>query len=158
MSLHVQKLDLQKADISGSRWQEVNAEELEIDNVCLAKTKVNNANMKSMLLNDVNLEQVEISNTNLSRAQIKHANFSHAVIDHVHLFGTEFRNAVLPEEGAPNFNENGEYKPVSFDHCDLAKGQIKNCNLSNMEIIDCDISGLKINGILIEDLIRKQEK
>lgn len=26
-----------------------------------------------------------------------------------------------------------------------------------MEITDCDISGLKINGILIEDLIKKQK-
>ncbi|UGB28897.1 pentapeptide repeat-containing protein [Metabacillus sp. B2-18] len=155
MSLNVQKLDLQKADISGSKWQEVNAEELEIDNVSLAKSKVNNANM---LLNDVNLEKVEISNTNLSWAQIKHANISHAIIEHIHLFGTEFRNAVLPGEGDPYFNENGEYKRISFHHCDLAKGQIKNCNLSNMEIIDCDISGLKINGILIEDLIMKLEK
>ncbi|WP_176551248.1 VOC family protein [Bacillus sp. AFS040349] len=60
MSLNVQKIDLQKADISGLKWQEVNAEELEIDNVSLAKTKVNNANMNSMLLNDVNLEKVEI--------------------------------------------------------------------------------------------------
>lgn len=114
--------------------------------------------MNSMLLNDVNLEKVEISNTNLSRAQIKHANFSHAIIEHIHLFGTEFRNAVLPKEGEPNLNENGEYKPISFHHCNFTKGQIKNCNLSNMEISDCDISGLKINGILIEDLIMKLEK
>jgi hypothetical protein len=38
MSLKVEPLDLQKADISGSKWQEVRAEELDIDNVSLAKT------------------------------------------------------------------------------------------------------------------------
>ncbi|WP_232016163.1 hypothetical protein [Paenibacillus baekrokdamisoli] len=36
----------------------------------------------------------------------------------------------------------------------MSKGQLINCNLSNMEISACNIVGLKINGFLIEDLIR----
>ncbi|WP_232189284.1 hypothetical protein [Cohnella silvisoli] len=78
---------------------------------------------------------------------MQHANLSHAVIDHVHLYGTEFLNIVLPQEGDGNFNPDGQYKPIIF----------RNSNLSNMEIIDCDISGLKINGILIEELLRDKE-
>jgi len=92
MSLNVQNVDLQKADISGSKWQEVNAQELVIENTCLAKSKVHNVNMSSMAFNDVNMEEVGISNANLSKVKIQHANLSHAVVDHVHLFGTEFRN------------------------------------------------------------------
>ncbi|WP_125665785.1 pentapeptide repeat-containing protein [Paenibacillus baekrokdamisoli] len=83
-----------------------------------------------------------------------YANFSHAVIDHVHLFGTEFHNVVLPESVDRNFNPDGDYKPIRFHNCDLSKGQLINCNLSNMEISACNIVGLKINGFLIEDLIR----
>ncbi|MCL1701510.1 pentapeptide repeat-containing protein [Lysinibacillus sp. Bpr_S20] len=70
MSLRVEKLDLQKADISGSKWQEVRGEELDIDNVSLAKTKINNVNMSEMTLNDVNMSGIKISD----------ANFSHAII------------------------------------------------------------------------------
>ncbi|WP_349403273.1 pentapeptide repeat-containing protein [Cohnella silvisoli] len=90
---------------------------------------------------------MKITNANLSGTGIQHANLSHAVIDHVHLYGTEFLNIVLPQEGDGNFNPDGQYKPIIF----------RNSNLSNMEIIDCDISGLKINGILIEELLRDKE-
>ncbi|TCZ78911.1 pentapeptide repeat-containing protein [Paenibacillus albiflavus] len=144
MSLKVEPLDLHKADISGSKWQDVKAEELDIDNVSLAKTNINNVNMSGMILNDVNL----------SGLSIRDANFSHAVIDHIHLFGTEFHNVVLPMEGDGNYNPDGQYKPVSFHNCNLSNGQLRNCDLSNVEITDCDITGLKINGILISDLIK----
>jgi uncharacterized protein YjbI with pentapeptide repeats len=143
-SLKVEPLDLQKADISGSKWQEVRAEELDIDNVSLAKTKINNVNMSEMTLHDVNMCEIKISN----------ANYSHAIIDHVHLFGTEFHNVVLPMEGDGNYNSDGQYKPVSFHNCNLSNGQLRNCDLSNVDITDCDITGLKINCILISDLIK----
>ncbi|WP_346726983.1 pentapeptide repeat-containing protein [Bacillus suaedae] len=87
---------------------------------------------------------------------MKHANFSNAVIDHVHLFGTEFHNVVLPQEGDPNFKSDGQYKPVRFENCELTNGQVVNCNLTNMEITNCDINGLKINGVLIKDLIEQK--
>lgn len=107
MTLNIQKMNLQKADISGSKWYEVNAQELEIDNVSLANAKATNVNMSCMSINDVNMEHVDISNANLARAKITHANFSHAVINHVHLFGTEFHDVVLPDEGDNNFKEDG---------------------------------------------------
>lgn len=144
MSLKVERLDLQKADISGSKWQEVRAEELDIDNVSLARTKINNVSLSKMTLNDVNMGGIKISD----------ANFSHAIIDHAHLFGTEFHNVVLPIEGDGNYNPDGQYKPVSFHNCNLSNEQLRNCDLSNIEITDCDITGLKINGILISDLIK----
>ncbi|MFD2611585.1 pentapeptide repeat-containing protein [Paenibacillus gansuensis] len=156
MSLKVEPLDLQRADISGSKWQEVRAEELDIDNVSLAKTKINNVNMSDMSLNDVNMGRINISNANLSGLGIQHANFSHAVIDHVHLFGTEFHNVVLPQEGDGNYNSEGQYKPVSFHNCNLSNGQFNNCDLSNVELNACNISGLKINGILITDLLHNK--
>lgn len=147
MGLKVEKLDLTKVDISGSKWQEVNAEGLEINNVSLANTKINNVNMRRMILNDINMEECTITD----------ANFSNAVIDHVHLFGTEFRNIVLPIEGDGNFKQDGQYKSISFKDSHLAEGQLMNCDLTNMEIIDCDITGLKINGILIDELIRNKQ-
>ncbi|TCN26194.1 pentapeptide repeat-containing protein [Mesobacillus foraminis] len=158
MGLKTQKLDLQMADISGSKWNEVNAEGLEIDNVCLAHTKFNNVNMSNLDLNDVNMQGSSIKNANLSGLKVQHANFSHAVIDHVHLYGTEFHNVVLPVEGDGNFDPEGTYKPVRFQDCDLTNTQLQNCNLTNVEINHCDISGLKINGVLIEELIQQKIK
>ncbi|WP_186576052.1 pentapeptide repeat-containing protein [Aquibacillus kalidii] len=147
MGLDMKKCDLQKVDISGSKWEEVNAEELIIDNVSLAKTTINNVNMSNMLLSDVNMSGVKI----------QHANFTHAVIDHVHLYGTEFRSVVFPLEGEGNFDPKGKYKPISFDNCDLTNGIMKNCNLSGLDILDCNITGLKINGVLVEDLLKNSK-
>lgn len=144
MGLEVEKLDVRMADISGSTFKEVKAQELDFDNVNLAKSRINNANMSEMVMNDVNMSDLKITNVNLSGTRIQHANLCHAVIDHAHLFGTEFNNIVLPLEGDGNFRADGQYKPIIF----------RNSNLTNMEIIDCDISGLKINGILIEELLK----
>jgi uncharacterized protein YjbI with pentapeptide repeats len=156
MGLSVEKFDLQRKDISGSRMQEVKAEELYLDNVSLAKTSIHNANMSQMSLNDINMSKSKISDANLSEFGIQHANFSHSVIDHVHLFGTEFRNVILPQEGDGNYSAEGKYKPISFENCDLSNSQYRNCNLTNVELTDCNISGLKINGILIEELISRR--
>ncbi|WP_123040158.1 pentapeptide repeat-containing protein [Cohnella candidum] len=144
MELKKEKLALQMADISGSTFDKVNAQALIFDNVNLAGSKVNNANMSGVSFSDVNLSELKMSDANLSGARIEHANMSHLVVDHVHLFGTEFTNVVLPQEGDGNYLPDGQYKPIVF----------RNCNLSNMEIIDCDITGLKINGILIEELLK----
>lgn len=157
MDLKVEQLALEMADISGSTFQKVKAEALIFNNVNLSKSQINNANMSGMVLNDVNMTGFAISDANLSELKIKNANFIHAVIDHVYLFGTEFRNVILPNEGDRNYDPNGEYKPISFQNCDLSGGQLTKCKLTNMEISDCDISGLKINGVLIEDLINKMK-
>ena len=83
MSLKVESLDLQKADISGSKWQEVRAEELVIDNVSLAKTKINNANMSGMTLNNVNLSGLSISDANLTGMSIDGAQWGGAHFKHI---------------------------------------------------------------------------
>lgn len=147
MQLETCKLELEMKNLSGSTFNNVNAQELDFDNVNLSKTKVNNANMSGMTLNDVNASEWKLTDINLSKTSIQNANMSHMKIEHVHLFGTEFTNIVLPSEGDGNYKPEGDYKPITF----------KQCNLTNMEIIDCDITGLKINGILIEELLKKNK-
>lgn len=102
--------------------------------------------MSGMTLNDVNASELRVSNINFSGTAIRSANMSHMKVEHVHLFGTEFANVVLPQEGDGNYDPNGNYKPIVFNNCDL----------SNMEINNCNITGLKINGILIEELLKSK--
>lgn len=146
MELQIDKMELKMKDISGSTFNEVKAKELYFDNVNLSKTKINNANMSRMTLHDINASGIGIRDANLSGAAIQHANMSHMKIDHVHLFGTEFVNIVLPQEGDGNHNPDGNYQPIVFNNCDL----------TNMEINNCNITGLKINGILIEELLKNK--
>ncbi|NGZ76938.1 pentapeptide repeat-containing protein [Saccharibacillus sp. VR-M41] len=146
MGLEFEKLELERKDISGSTFTEVNAEGLSFANVNLSKTKIDNANLSEGTFNDINAGGLKLSNANLSNASIRHANMSGMKIDHVHLFGTEFSGIVLPQEGDGNYEPNGQYPPIVFDGCDLRHMEIRNCN----------IAGLKIDGILIEDLLKSK--
>jgi len=78
---------------------------------------------------------------------------SGVTIDNIRLFGTAFRNVVLPVEGDSNYDPEQNYAPVRFENCKLAGAILTGSDLSNVEISDCNIKGLKINGILIEELL-----
>ncbi|MFC4100687.1 GrpB family protein [Paenibacillus xanthanilyticus] len=152
--MNTERLDIRMRDISGSRFEEVKAESLRLDNVSLAHSHIHNANMSGMRLDDVNLTGAAVTNANLSGIRMQDANLSHATIDHVHLFGTEFRRAVLPQACDGNYNADGVYKPVSFVDCELPGAQFIGCDLSGVDIRNCQIGGLRINGIAVEELLQ----
>jgi hypothetical protein len=158
MELKTEQYNLEMADITGSKFSKVRAENLSFDNVNLARTVINNANMSELSLNDVNLSGTKITEANMSGTQIKAANMSHVVIDYVLLFGAEFQNIILPEEDDDHFRPNGDYKPIVFNNCNLTNSQVRDCDLSNMVISNCNITGLRINGILIEELMKNSNK
>ncbi len=116
--LQIDVLDVKQKDISGSKFQEVKADNLEFDNVSLTGTSFNNVNLSKLSLNDVNLSHTKITDANLVGTTIAHANLSHMEIDHVHLYGSHFRNIVTPLVGDPNYTSEG-YSPITFEACNL---------------------------------------
>ncbi|WP_246096410.1 pentapeptide repeat-containing protein [Paenibacillus sinopodophylli] len=157
MDTNEKRLKLEMTDISGSSFHKVNAEASVFDDVNLAQTKITNANMSQMSIHDANLSKLSISNVNFSEYEIKNANMSHGLIEHVQLFGTEFRNIMLPDPKDAPSDADSVYKPIVFQQSDLRGIQFHNCNLSHADLRDCDITGLRINGILIEDLLKSQQ-
>ncbi|MFB9326665.1 GrpB family protein [Paenibacillus aurantiacus] len=152
--MNKERLEMRMRDISESRFEEVKAESLQLDNVSLAHSRFHNANMSGIRLDDVNLSGTMVTNANMTTFRIQDANLSHATIEHVHLFGTQFRRAVLPQAGDSNYRADGAYEPVSFEDCELAGAQFSGCNLSGVDIRDCQIGGLRINGIPVEELLQ----
>ncbi|CAG7644770.1 pentapeptide repeat-containing protein [Paenibacillus allorhizosphaerae] len=143
MNLKLEKLELEMADISGSRFEKVKAEDLNFNDVCLVRTQIHNANMSGMALNDVNMSGFKISDANLSNLEISEAQMGGAYI----------RNIGIPKEGDPHYNPKTAGQPIRFENCELRGSQISNCDLSNVEILDCELKGMKINGILVEELL-----
>ncbi|MDF2649414.1 MAG: hypothetical protein K0Q73_5219 [Paenibacillus sp.] len=142
-------MNMRRTDISGSKFQEVNAERLDFDDVNLAETRINNANLRALSLNDVNLTGSKITNGNLSDI----------VIENVQFTGAQFRNIDWPVEGEDaNYDPEQKYRPVVFENCILRNSLISKCDLSNVAITDCDITGLRINGIAIDELLNKLNK
>ncbi|MBP1992248.1 pentapeptide repeat-containing protein [Paenibacillus eucommiae] len=138
-------VNLQRTDISGSKFQEVNAQRLYFDDVSLAGTQINNADLRDLKLDDVNMTGAKITNGNLSDI----------IIENVQFTGAQFRNIDWPIESMDsNYNAEQTYKPVVFENCKLKNSIITKCDLSNISITDCDITGLTINGIAIDELLK----
>jgi uncharacterized protein YjbI with pentapeptide repeats len=158
MELKKEQYQLEMVDISGSTFTKVMAEKVSFDNVNLAGTMFNNINMSEVSINDVNLSGAKITGANISGGGIKDADMSHFVFEHIHLFGAEFHNVVLPQEGGDNYSPTSDYKAILFNNCKLNNSLVESCDLSNMVISDCNITGLRINGYLIEDLINNSRQ
>ncbi|WP_099156935.1 pentapeptide repeat-containing protein [Virgibacillus ndiopensis] len=123
--LKKQFMDLEMAEISGSKFNHVLAEKLHFHNVNLSGTKITDAN-----LSDLHIEDAQIG-------------------------GATFRHIGLPPEGHPAHDSDAKHRTVTFENCDLNTSTLKNCNLSNVDISNCSIKGLRINGVLIEELLEK---
>ncbi|MBU9723290.1 MULTISPECIES: pentapeptide repeat-containing protein [Bacillaceae] len=132
------KVNLEFADISKSEYKSVMASELVFDNVDLSGTTINNANMSGVKITDANLSDLEICGAQLGGAYI--------------------HNIGLPTEGHPNHEPGVKQRPIKFKHCNLNDSIFTDCNLTNVEINASDIKGMKINGILVEELLASYVK
>lgn len=123
------QIDAYQSDISHSKFEDINAEKLLFKNVCLAGTKIT----------DANLSDLEIDGAQIGGAYIHHIG--------------------MPPEEHPYYDPNNtKQRPVRFEYCDLNNSSIKKSDLSNLEITDCKITGMKINGIKVEDLLKAYEE
>jgi len=87
--------------------------------------------------------------------KIKDANLSDLEIEGAQLGGAYIHNIGMPPKGHPMYDAAAKQRPLKFENCDLQGSLITNSNLSNLHIDDCNLTGMKINGILVEDMIWK---
>lgn len=105
------------------------------------------------------LTGTKMDDVNLTGMVITDANLSDIVIDGAQLGGAYIKSIGMPPEGHSLYDPNQiVQRPVKFEDCDLNSSKISNCNLANVEIEECNITGMKINGILIEDLLKLYHK
>jgi len=87
--------------------------------------------------------------------KIVDANLSDLEIEGAQLGGAFIHNIGMPPKGHPMYNPDAKQRPLKFENCDLNGTTITDCNLSSVIIDDCNINGMKINGILVTDLLNK---
>jgi len=97
---------------------------------------------------DISAKNIKITDANLSDLEIEGAQIGGAYI----------HNIGMPPNGHPFYDPNARQRPVRFENCDLHGSTIINCNLENVVIDDCNLKGLKINGILLEELLKAYSK
>jgi uncharacterized protein YjbI with pentapeptide repeats len=116
-------------------------DKLFIDNANLSGSKIHMVNLADTIFDDINMSKVKFTNICFSDMEICGAQMG----------GAYFHCIGLP----PETKGNRKQRPLKFENCDLNRSSIKNCDLSKVNISKCNISGLKINGVLVEKLLKK---
>ncbi|MDB4920125.1 pentapeptide repeat-containing protein [Mucilaginibacter sp.] len=101
------------------------------------------------------MNNASIEDVSATGVKIMDANLSDLEIEGAQLGGAYIHNIGMPPEGHPAYDPAAKQRPLKFENCDLNGSNIINCDLSNVNITECNLTGMKINGILVEDLLKK---
>jgi len=107
--------------------------------------RVKQAMLDNSTFQDISAKNVKITDANLSDLEIEGAQIGGAFI----------HNIGMPPKGHPMYQPAARQRPVRFENCDLSNSTVTNCNLENLVIDDCNVKGLKINGVLLDDLLKE---
>ncbi len=132
-------------------------ERLEIVNTT-KQLDVKNANLTGSKFERSCLENMHLQDISLAGTKIMDANLSDLEIDGAQLGGAYIHNIGMPPEGHPGYDPTAKQRGLRFENCNLENSEITNCNLSGLDINDCELNGMKINGILVVDLLKQYEK
>jgi len=122
--------------------------QLDVRNTNFAGSRFECACLENMHLQDISLAGTKIMDANLSDLEIEGAQ----------LGGAYIHNIGMPPEGHPMYDPTVKQRPIRFENCNLENSQILDCNLSGIDINDCKLDGMRINGILVVDLLKVYEK
>lgn len=106
---------------------------------------VQNAKWTDSTFTDVCLGDSRFDNVSLVRAKLHNVNLTDAEVSFFQLGGAKFTVG----GSHPNYHQ----KPISFEECQLVATRFRDCDLSQTTIDNCNIEGMRIEGILVSDLL-----
>ncbi|RKN60375.1 pentapeptide repeat-containing protein [Paenibacillus ginsengarvi] len=122
-----------QSNVSGSSFTDVMAEDLKFKNCNVARISFNDVNMTAACIVDANLSELVIDGAQWGGAELRYIGYSNS------------------DDPAVQKHPNA----VKMTGCDLSHGTLADCNLSNANLVNCDITGLTINGVRIDELLKK---
>jgi len=111
----------------------------------------------------IDMRNTSFGHVNFVQSKWEHIYFSNVHINMIQMGGTIFENVIRPNANESQLLEEPgtegwvNVEPVVFKTSDLSTAVFDSCNLSEVELKNCNIDGLKIDGILIKDLIEKHK-
>ncbi len=99
---------------------------------------------------DVNMSGSHFININLSKARFHDINFSDVAFTAAQIGGTLFKHIGPPPD---KDGKQERQRPVTFEEAMLCDSTFRKVDMSNVEIVECNIEGMKIDGILVTDMI-----
>jgi len=129
-------------------------ETLEVEDANITGSRFKNVAMGDTEFHDVGFKGATFRQISFDDSTLHHVDFVNCDLDDVELTGATFRHVRLPKATA-SLGAVAQQDTVSFRDCNLKGARITDSNLTNVEIVGCNLSGLRINGVLVEELIRK---
>ncbi|WP_374056810.1 GNAT family N-acetyltransferase [Rossellomorea sp. FM04394] len=145
--IHIQGNTLSQVDLSRLQVEHSNVTETDFYGIDGSHSTFSNSKLIGVQFSNCNLSESRFQNINLKKALIADLNLSHSEFAHVTLDGVYLHDTTLGEEN----------EPVRFERCDLKGSQFKACNLNDVRLIDCETEGMRINNILVKDLLDAYE-
>jgi RNA polymerase sigma-70 factor (ECF subfamily) len=128
------------------------------DNADLSGSRFVNVNLSKVEFDDGNLSGASFNNINLSGAKFHDINFSDVTFEAAQIGGTRFRHIGPPPDSQ---GRQARQRPVSFEEMQLCDSTFRSVDLSNVQIINCNLEGMTIDGIKVTDMLdayRKQNR
>lgn len=129
----------------------------------LTNEKIHEASFKGSNFEGIDMRNTSFVHTNFVNSKWEHIYFSNVHINMIQMGGTVFENIIRPDvKESQLLEEPGtedwiNIEPTLFKNSDLSTAIFESCNLNNVEIKNCNIDGLRIDGILIKDLIEQNK-
>lgn len=125
----------------------------------LRDAKVHMACFKNAEFRGVDMRNTSLEHVNFVNSNWRHIYFSNVHVDMAQWGGTVFENIKRPDAAASNLDEEAgtegwiNVEPVTFLNSDLSTAVFDNCDLIDVDIRNCRTDGMRINGILVQDLL-----
>ncbi|MGM0863239.1 MAG: GNAT family N-acetyltransferase [Bacillota bacterium] len=141
--ISIQGDTLRQVDLSRLQVEQSEMTETDFYGIAGSHSTFSNSNLMGAQFSNCNLRESRFQNINFKKSLIADLNLSHSEFAHVIFGGVYVHDTTLGEED----------EPVRFERCDLKGSQFKGCNLNNVELVDCETEGMRINNILVKDLL-----
>jgi predicted transcriptional regulator YdeE len=130
----------------------------------LRDSKVHMACFKGAEFHGVDMRNASLEHVNFVHSKWRHIYFSNVHVDMAQWGGTVFENIKRPDAASSRFEDEAgtegwvNVEPVTFLNSDLSTAIFDNCELIDVDIRNCRIDGMRINGILVRDLLALYER
>ncbi|UII58238.1 GNAT family N-acetyltransferase (plasmid) [Cytobacillus spongiae] len=145
--------EISKLTILGDTLKDVDLSEIQVEHSKMVKTDFYAIDGSHSSFSNSNLSRTHFSNCNLSHARFQNINLQHTLIADLNLSHSEFVHVTLGGVHIHDTTLGVGDEPMKFERCELKGSRFQNCNMTNVELSDCDLRGMKINGILVKDLL-----
>jgi predicted transcriptional regulator YdeE len=125
----------------------------------LRDAKVHMACFKGAEFHGVDLRNASLEHVNFVDSKWQHIFFSNVHVNMAQFGGTVFENIKRPDATESRFTEEAgtdgwiNVEPVTFRNSDLSTAIFENCDLIDVDIRNCRTDGMRINGILVQELL-----